>query len=152
MKTTELRTSSLIRIRGSASLQEAAHLMCDMSLGALGVNDNDHRFVGLITERDLMWALAQDKNASTTLVRDVVNDFPIVVYGSITAEEAAEKMMAGHVRHLVIRQPEGLRIVSMRDLLELFLTDAGSPASAHAVSASELHMMFGATQHPTTHP
>lgn len=83
-------------------LKGAAQLMCDMSMGALGVNNPDHNFIGLITERDLMWAVAQGKDPFETRVKDVVNDFPIVVDAPISADDAARRMMSGHVRHLIV--------------------------------------------------
>ncbi len=55
MNSEAMTIRSLIRIRRSATLEDAARLMCDMSMGALGVDDADHRFVGLVTERDLLW-------------------------------------------------------------------------------------------------
>src|SRR5680860_1029417 len=77
MKSQVVPTRSLIRIRGSASIQEAAQLMCDMSMGALGVDDVEHEFLGLVTERDLMWAAALGKDPIETPVKEIVNDFPI---------------------------------------------------------------------------
>lgn len=110
---------SLIRIRGSATLEDAARLMCDMSMGALGVDDADHHFVGLVTERDLLWAMAQGKDSGQTTVGDIVNDFPIVVDGPISSEKAAERMMSAHVRHLLVRDGDRLGIVSLRDVVRV---------------------------------
>src|SRR5665809_136325 len=98
-----------------ATLEEAARLMCDMSMGALGVDDADHHFVGLVTERDLLWAMAQGKDSGQTTVGDVVNDFPLVVHGPISSAKAAERLMSAHVRHLRVpapHPPHALRVVS----------------------------------------
>ncbi|MGI8708796.1 MAG: CBS domain-containing protein [Actinomycetota bacterium] len=133
---------SLIRIRGSATLEDAARLMCDMSMGALGVDDADHRFVGLVTERDLLWAMAQGKDSGQTTVSDIVNDFPIVVDGPISPSKAAEKMMSAHVRHLLVREGDRLGIVSLRDVVRGSLVDSSSTC-AHPASATEMRRMFG---------
>ncbi|MGH2729042.1 MAG: CBS domain-containing protein [Actinomycetota bacterium] len=145
MSTQPAPTHPLIRIRESASIQEAAQLMCDMSMGALGVDGADHQFVGLITERDLMWATAQGKDPFQTLAKEIVNDFPIVVDGPLSSAESARRMIEGHVRHLIVHQSGNLRIVSMRDLLPDCLSLSDVTAPAHAASASELRMMFGGT-------
>ena len=140
----QVATRSLIRMRKSASIQEAARLMCDMSMGALGVDDDEHGFVGLITERDLMWAVAQGKDPLETRVKEIVNDFPIVVDAPISSEEAARRMISGHVRHLIIRDNDDLRILSMRDLLTRFVNSPTAEGSTQAASGKELHRMFGA--------
>ena len=88
MKTGVITTRSLIRIRASTTLEDAARLMCDISMGAIGIDDEDQHFVGLVTERDLLWAMAQGKDPGGTTLSEVVNDFPIVVDGPITSEEA----------------------------------------------------------------
>jgi len=133
---------SLIRIRASATLEDAARLMCDMSMGALGVDDANHRFVGLVTERDLLWAMAQGKDPGQTSVSDVVNDFPIVADGPISSEKAAERMMSAHVRHLLVREGGRLGIVSLRDVVRELLVETSS-TSTHPASAAELRRMFG---------
>ena len=137
-----LTTRSLIRIRESAALEDAARLMCDMSIGALGVDDADHRFIGLVTERDLLWAMAQGKDSALTTVGDIVNDFPIVVDGPISSEKAAERMMSAHVRHLLVREGDRLGIVSLRDVVRRSLVDSSSTCS-HTASSAELRRMFG---------
>ena len=133
---------SLMRIRASATLEDAARLMCDMSMGALGVDDANHRFVGLVTERDLLWAMAQGKDPGQTSVSDVVNDFPIVVHGPISSAKAAERMISAHVRHLLVREDDRLGIVSLRDVVRELLVET-SLTSSHPASAAELRRMFG---------
>lgn len=143
MTTQMAPTHPLIRIRETASIQEAAQLMCDMSMGTLGVDNHDHEFIGLITERDLMWAVAQGKDPLETTVKDVLNDFPIVVEGPISDIDAARRMGKAHVRHLIVSGHGDLRIVSMRDLMNVFVEDHGTVQRKHPTSASELRRMFG---------
>lgn len=138
-------THSLIHIRDSAPIQEAAQLMCDLSIGALGVNDTDQEFVGLITERDLMWAQAQGRDPAETAVKEILNDFPIVVDAPVSTEDAAKRMMSGHVRHLLVNDNDELRIVSMWDLLVAEVEASGSESSKHVASAAEMRRMFGST-------
>ena len=141
-------TQPFIRMDRSASLQSAAHLMCDMSMGAIGVDDPDGEFVGLVTERDILWAVAQGQDPCTTKLLDILNDFPIIVPGPISTEAAARKMRQAHVRHLIVTQDNQLRIVSMRDLLVDYLEAAGVEGSSHLASLSEMYRMFGATFRP----
>jgi signal-transduction protein with cAMP-binding, CBS, and nucleotidyltransferase domain len=142
METTgKVETRDLLRIRGSASIKDAAQLMCDMSYGALGVDDEHHDFSGLVTERDLLWAVAKGLPPEDTPLSEIVNDFPIVVEGPIGPDQALAKMASSHVRHLLIKEGHDLRILSMRDLMVAHLehTEEGHTFA----SAAELRRMLG---------
>lgn len=133
-------TFPLIRIRGSASVREAAQLISDLSIGALGVDSDDHVFMGLFTERDLAWTIAQGKDPVGTRVEEVVNDLPIVIDGPITIEEAAQKMTDAHVRHLLVRERDDLRIVSMRNLIRDYLAER--PVHEHSAAVAEMRRWY----------
>jgi CBS domain-containing protein len=89
--------------------------MADCSIGALGVLDGDKRFAGIVTERDLSWFVAQAKDACSTSVAAIANDFPVVVDGPLDDATAIERMLKARVRHLIVREAGDFRIVSMRD-------------------------------------
>jgi len=137
-------THTLIRVHDRTSIQNAAQLMCDMSIGAVGVDDAEGRLVGLITERDLLWTIAERLDPSTD-VKEVMNPEPVVVDGPVSPAEALEVMVSGHFRHLIVREgDDDLRILSMRDLSASTDTDSISHGmNQHAASASELRRMFG---------
>ena len=136
-------TQPLIRMDESASIEDAARLMCDMSMGAMGVDDSESAFVGLVTERDILWATAQGKDPATTRLREILNDFPIVVVEPLSIQEAARKMRRAHVRHLIVQRGDMLRIVSMRDLMVAFLEESGPEGAEHLASLNEMYRMFG---------
>ena len=110
-----VQTKPLISIRSSATVQEAAQLMADCSIAALGILDKDHLFAGIVTERDLSWFVAQGKDAVETTVENITNDFPVVVEGPIEDSAAIERMRKARVRHLIVHEADDFRIVSMRD-------------------------------------
>lgn len=112
-----IETHHLISVRSSATVDEAARLMDDCGLGALGVLDADKKFAGIFTERDLTHLVATAKNPQEIRMAEVLNDFPVVVDGPITFAEAAEQMENSHVRHLVVLEDGDHRIISMRDLI-----------------------------------
>ena len=113
--TATVQTHPLISIRSEATVQEAARLMADCSIGALGVFGDTKQFRGIITERDLSWFVAQARDASATRVAEIVNDFPVVVDGPIEDDEALARMQSARIRHLLVREGDDFRIVSMRD-------------------------------------
>jgi CBS domain-containing protein len=146
-------TFPLIRIRGSASVREAAQLISDLSIGALGVEGPDDVFIGLFTERDLAWTIAQGKDPLVTRVEEVVNDLPVVVPGPLTIEEAAQRMTDAHVRHLLVRQGDDLRIMSMRNIIREYLdAQAGDEAAGegHHVAAAEMRRWYSAAHDSIT--
>jgi hypothetical protein len=77
-----------------------------------------------------------------------MNDFPVIVDGPLTQREAAAKMLAAHIRHVLVREGDDLRVTSARDLIPEV---AGPAAVARLASVSELRRMFGdaVLEHPS---
>lgn len=111
----KVNSHPLISIRSDATVQEAARLMADCSIGAVGVLGTSKQFAGIVTERDLSWFVAQAKDAAATTIVEIVNDFPVVVEGPIEDAEALERMRTARIRHLIVHESDEYRIVSMRD-------------------------------------
>lgn len=134
---TKVQSHPLISIRSGASVQEAARLMADCSIGALGVVGSNKEFVGIITERDLSWFVAQAKDAAGTTVAGIVNDFPVVADGPLDDAEALERMRRARIRHLIVREGDDFRVLSMRDFVLRVPDDdsAGEPVARDVMTA-----------------
>jgi signal-transduction protein with cAMP-binding, CBS, and nucleotidyltransferase domain len=115
--TSRVHTYPLISIHQHASVQEAAQLMADCHMGAVGVMGPEHEFVGILTERDLMDFVARGKDPHEIDVAEVVNHVPTVVEGPLEDSDALDRMKASHIRHLIVKEDDDFRIVSMRDLV-----------------------------------
>lgn len=112
-----METNSLIGIVSSTRLNDVARVLTDKNVGALGVYAHNARtLIGVITERDLVHALARGLDLAQTPVSEVMTSAPIVAEGPISRWEAARLMHEGNVRHLIVRDGEGHRIVSIRDV------------------------------------
>lgn len=83
--TATVQTRPLISIRPEATVQEAAQMMNDFSIAALGLLDAEKRFFGVLTERDITAFVSQGKDPTTSLVGDIANDFPVVVQGPLAS-------------------------------------------------------------------
>jgi CBS domain-containing protein len=100
------------------TLREASRAMAGRKVGAAVVSDPDGEGAGIITERDLLRALADgsdpDKETvGTHLTSDIVYAAP-----DWTLEQAAEAMLRGGFRHLVVMESgEVLGILSVRDIV-----------------------------------
>lgn len=112
---TTVQTHPLISIRSNATVQEAARLMADCSIAAVGALDKDRKFAGIVTERDLSWFEAQGRNSLETTVGDVTNDFPVVVEGPIDDSAALERMRRARVP--VVDDERLIGVVTRGDVL-----------------------------------
>ena len=111
-----LATHPMISIRDDASVREAAGLMADSRIGAVGVIDEAKSFCGIFTERDLLSLVALGRDLNSIRLRDVANEFPVIVEGPISMNQAAERMRRSRIRHLVVKEDGEYNIISIRDL------------------------------------
>ena len=72
MKVSDLHQQRLFTAEADETLDEAADRMRWHAIGALPVFDATHHLVGIITERDLIAAIAEGADASTTPVSDYI--------------------------------------------------------------------------------
>jgi len=87
-----------------------------------------HRLVGILTERDMVAALADGADPTTARVADYMTDRPITIHPDEGLEAAARRMATLGVRHLpVVEDGRQLGMLSIRDLL--------APAPAPALAA-----------------
>lgn len=108
----------VLTIGPAHTLRQAAHLMSARRVGAAVVFDPDTCGIGILTERDVLVSVGggQDPDheyAGTHVTTDVVFAAP-----GWTLDEAAEAMVHGNFRHLVVTEdgaPVG--IVSVRDII-----------------------------------
>ncbi|ALU11977.1 histidine kinase [Ignicoccus islandicus DSM 13165] len=113
------RERLIISIDGDATLGEAAERMHENAIGALLVTAEGGKVVGLITERDIIAALALGADPSRAKVKYYMTPWSevITITPDVTVEEALKMMLDNGVRHLVVVQGNRvLGILSMRDL------------------------------------
>jgi CBS domain-containing protein len=101
-----------------ATLHDAADAMVASSVGALVVREDRGSAVGIVSERDLVGALADRRNPATTRARDIASTTLVWCDVEATLAEVAEEMMDAYVRHVLVERDGRLvGIVSSRDLL-----------------------------------
>ncbi|HZD00986.1 MAG TPA: CBS domain-containing protein [Actinomycetes bacterium] len=99
------------------TLLGAATRMRWYQVGALPVY-RDHRLVGIVTERDVIAAVADGADPATTKVSDYMTDKPVTIDPDEDLEVAARRMATLGVRHLpVVGDGRQVGMLSMRDLL-----------------------------------
>jgi CBS domain-containing protein len=105
------------QVASDADLWDVAEEMIQADVGALAV-DTGGGVNGIVSERDLVRALAARRDPSTTKALDIASTRLVWCDAESTVAEVAEEMMDRWVRHVLVEE-EGrvVGIVSARDLL-----------------------------------
>ena len=118
MKIVEIMTRDPELIDPNASIREAAKRMKNEDIGALPIGEND-RLIGMVTDRDIaIRAVAEDRAAETTTVRDVMSEKVFYCFEDDDIEDAARCMAENQVRRLPIlnRDKRLTGIVALADI------------------------------------
>lgn len=100
-------------------LAAAARRMRQADIGALAVLDRGN-LIGIITERDLVAAIAVEKDPRSAVVRRYMTHHVMTASEEEDSADAARRMLEAGIRHLPItRDGEVIGMVSVRDLLAL---------------------------------
>ena len=101
------------------SLEQTAARLEDKDISALVILDG-HRLVGIITERDIVRAVADRRDLADGTAGEYMTSAPATVELDTSLADVARTMLAYGVRHLpVVVAGEVIGMVSARDLLEL---------------------------------
>lgn len=121
----ELVGDRVVSVRGEESLRRAAEVMEVESIGALLV-ENAHGTLGIITERDLVRAIAEGLDPEEERVEDAMSTSLVLVEPGAAPMEALARMQEGEIRHLVVWDDRAadVGVVSMRRLLEAIVADS----------------------------
>jgi CBS domain-containing protein len=110
----------VVTIEPSASLGEAVSLLAEKRIGAALILGADRRIAGIISERDIVRALAErgavvlDEPVSRTMTRKVET-----CNESETVANIMERMTAGKFRHMpVVDQGRLVGVVSIGDIVK----------------------------------
>ena len=113
----EIMNTDVLSVDPTASIGEAAEKMIEGGVGAVVVMEDGVRLTGIITERDLLRAVAQRARAAEARVRQWMTESVITIEPDTPIEDAAKMMFEKNFRHLpVSRDGRLLGIVSLRRL------------------------------------
>lgn len=120
-------SSVVLTVGPEHTLLEAARAMAGRGVGAAVVIDPDQPGPGIVTERDVLEALGRDQDLGAERVADHLSTGLTFAAPDWSLERAAEEMVRGGFRHLVVVDGgELVGIVSMRDIVRCWVTDGAT--------------------------
>ena len=111
----------VLSVPGRASLRQVAIELARAGIGAVLVADADQP-VGIMTERDVVRALAEGADPDAVWAADVMTPRALFAAPDDVISSVAELMRIAEVRHVPVRDGERIvGIVSLRDILDAFM-------------------------------
>jgi signal-transduction protein with cAMP-binding, CBS, and nucleotidyltransferase domain len=111
----------------SHTLREAAAKMVEKGTGAALVIDGEMPTPSVVTERDLLIAVAKGQNPDLERVADHMSEGVLTAAPDWSLERAAVEMSRRNVRHLVVfDHADPIGILSMRDIVRCWTSDGAT--------------------------
>jgi CBS domain-containing protein len=107
MRIADIMTRDLPTVDPRSSVRDAAHEMERSGVRALPVCEGD-RLVGIVTDWDVVRALASDADPAAQALSDFMSTELVAAAPEATLDEAAELMADHEVHHLLVRNGDQL--------------------------------------------
>jgi len=104
-------------------IEEVAKIMYENKIGSVLIVGNDGKLEGIVTERDILFAAANDKVGKGLPAYMIMSENPITATPSTLLIDAIKKMREANVRHLPVVDEDGrpVGIISLRDVIDAVL-------------------------------
>ena len=111
----DVMRAEVIEVAPEDTLGEVAERMSAVNVGAVVVKDYG-RLIGILTERDMLKAMAARVHTSEARVRQWMTEDPLTASAEMGVEEAAQVMLEHNFRHLPVLDDAGavVGLVSLR--------------------------------------
>jgi len=117
MTVRELVNGNVVWVAPDATLRQAALLMMSSEVGSVAI-EVDAALEGILTERDILRAVADDADLDQDRVSTWMTEYPDSFAPDMNVEEAAEWMLATGFRHLpVVDGSDVMGVISIKDVL-----------------------------------
>jgi CBS domain-containing protein len=117
----------VLTVNPGHTLRDAARAMAERGVGAAIVIDPDQPGPGIITERDMLVSLGAGQDPDAERVADHLSANLTFASPDWSLERAAEAMVRGRFRHLVVVDGgELIGVVSMRDIVRCWVSDGAT--------------------------
>jgi CBS domain-containing protein len=117
----------VLTVNPGHSLRDAAEAMAQRSVGSAVVVDPELPGPGIVTERDILKSVAAGQSPDSELVSDHLSARLTFASPEWSLERAAEAMVRGGFRHLVVVQGgELIGVLSMRDIVRCWVSEGAT--------------------------
>jgi CBS domain-containing protein len=127
MTVRDAMSSEVLTVGPEHTLREASKLMRNRHVGAAVVVDPEGQGAGILTERDVLTALADGADPDLETVASHLTSEIVYAASTWTLTQAAEAMLRGGFRHLVVLEGgEVSGVLSVRDIVRSWAADRSS--------------------------
>jgi CBS domain-containing protein len=117
----------VLTVNPGHTLREAARQMAERGVGAAVVIDPEQPGPGIVTERDLLESIGKGQSPDSEKVGDHLSANLTFAEPEWSLERAAEAMVRGKFRHLVVVDGgDMIGVLSMRDIVRCWVTDGAT--------------------------
>jgi CBS domain-containing protein len=118
----EAMSNAVLQVGPGHTLRQAAEMMTARKVGSAVVFDPDSEGLGIITERDILKAIGRGLDPDTEQTAEHITWDVVYAAPTWTIEEAAQAMVRGSFRHLVVLDAgQVLGVISVRDILRCWV-------------------------------
>jgi CBS domain-containing protein len=130
-------SEAVVTVNPGNTLRDAARTMADKGVGAAVVMDPEQPGPGIITERDILLSVAKGQDPDSEQVGDHLSADLTFAASGWSLERAAETMVAGGFRHLVVVDGGTMvGVLSMRDIVRCWVSDGATSELPNDLAAS----------------
>ena len=111
-------TPTVLTVGPTHTLRQVAKAMAERKVGAAVVHDPDSDGPGILTERDVLEAIAKGEDPDTEPAAGHLTRDAVMAQPDWTLLKAAQTMLSGGFRHLVVCEADAVvGVLSVRDVL-----------------------------------
>lgn len=108
-------------VEAKTRLRDVATTLGDLGIGIVLVVDDDE-LIGVVSERDLVWAIANGAELDEIWAADIMTTDPVLVDPPTLVSEVAATMVASSTRHVLVKGSGLPGVVSIRDVVEYLIS------------------------------
>jgi len=121
LRVEDVMSTPPITVDREISIEQAAKVMDDNNISSVMIVDKDGKLVGIFTDRDLRFAVAEGKVGKGLPIHMLMTENPITISPSDLVIDAMKKMRDADIKHLPVVDGEGkpIGMITMRDIIDV---------------------------------
>jgi CBS domain-containing protein len=117
----------VLTVNPGHTLRDASRAMAERGVGAAVVIDPEQPGPGILTERDVLQSIGKGQDPDSERVSDHLSPQLTFAAPDWSLERAAEAMVKGGFRHLVVVDGgQMVGVLSMRDIVRVWVSDGAT--------------------------